>query len=61
MKRGYFLWVVIMMNISMFSPPVMALEDKKSFEAIADATVEASYPTSNYGGAFFLYVGRFND
>lgn len=45
----------------MFSLPVMALKGKESFEAIADATVEASYPTSNYGGAILLYVGHFND
>jgi len=50
-----------MLNISLFTLPTIALEEKESFVTIADSTVEAYYPTTNYGGAIVLYVGHFND
>lgn len=59
--KKFLLFYIIILNLSLFTLPILAVEEQKSFEAIADSTVEAYYPTTNYGGAIILYVGHFNN
>ncbi|MBY8992809.1 MAG: DNRLRE domain-containing protein [Candidatus Lokiarchaeota archaeon] len=65
MRRKYcilsFLIIITALNFCSIPLAVKALEDNKSFVAIADSFIDEGDPDANFGGFTYLYVGyRYN-